>query len=95
LVDIIVEEVAKNRDQLSLRALNVRFVFTRRDGFIRLVSKSKPEAQVYDPAARLGSERRFLGCLPQGRGYSNPLNLFFFKAPSAGLFLFGHLYILP
>jgi len=51
LVDIIVEEVAKNRDQVSLRALNVRFVFTRRDGFIRLVSKSKPEAQVYDPAA--------------------------------------------
>ena len=51
MVDIIVEEVAKNRDQVSLRALNVRFVFTRRDGFIRLVSKSKPEAQVYDPAA--------------------------------------------
>jgi len=51
MVDIFIEEVSTDRRRVSLRALNVRFVFTRRDGFIRLVSKSKPEAQVHDPAA--------------------------------------------
>jgi len=52
LVDIIVEEVAKNRDQVSLRALNTKFVFAHKPGGgIRLVSKNKPEAQVHDPDA--------------------------------------------
>ncbi len=49
---IIVEEVSADRGRVSLRVLNVRFVFVRKPGGgIKLVSKSKPEAQVHDPAA--------------------------------------------
>ena len=51
MIDILVEEVAKDRQQVSLRALNVRFIFVRENGFIRIVSKTKPEAQTHDPAA--------------------------------------------
>jgi len=52
LVEIFVEKVSADRSQVSLRALNVRFVCRRKpSGGIRVVSKSKPEAQVHDSAA--------------------------------------------
>ena len=50
--EIFVEEVTDNRCRVSLRVMNVRFVFIRKPGGgIKLVSKSKPEAQVHDPDA--------------------------------------------
>ncbi len=50
--EIFVEEVSDNRRRVSLRVMNVRFVFIRKPGGgIKLVSKSKPEAQVHDPDA--------------------------------------------
>ena len=50
--EIFVEEVSDNRCRVSLRVMNVRFIFIRKPGGgIKLVSKSKPEAQVHDPDA--------------------------------------------
>ena len=50
--EIFVEEVSDNRCRVSLRVMNVRMVFIRKSsGGIKLVSKSKPEAQVHDPDA--------------------------------------------
>lgn len=52
MIEIFVEEVSAGRDKASLWVANVRFVFVRKPGGgIRLVSKSKPEAQVHDPDA--------------------------------------------
>lgn len=49
---IFVEKVSAGRDEVSLRVMNVRFVFIRKSGGgIKLVSKSKPDAQVHDPDA--------------------------------------------
>lgn len=50
--EIFVEEVSDGRRRVVLRVMNVRFVFVRKlGGGIRLISKSKPEAQVHDPDA--------------------------------------------
>ncbi|MCX6813542.1 MAG: hypothetical protein NTV77_03660, partial [Candidatus Azambacteria bacterium] len=51
MVDIFIEEVSTDRRRVSIRALNVRFIFVREHGVTRIISKSKPEAQVYDPTA--------------------------------------------
>jgi len=52
MIEIFVEEVSAGRDNVSLYVGNIRFVFARKPGGgIRIVSKSKPEAQVYDPDA--------------------------------------------
>ena len=48
--EIIVEEVSDNRRRVSLRVMNVRFVFIRKPkGGIKLISKCKPGAQAHDP----------------------------------------------
>lgn len=50
--EISVEEVSNNRTRVVLRVMNMIFVFVRRPGGgIKLVSKSKPDAQVHDPDA--------------------------------------------
>ncbi len=52
MIEIFVEEVSKDRRKVALWVGNVRFIFTREpDGSIKLVSKTKPEAQVHDPDA--------------------------------------------
>lgn len=49
---IFVDRISADRTSVSLRALNVLFVFDREpDGGIKLVSKIKPGAQVHDPDA--------------------------------------------
>lgn len=50
--EIFVEEVSADRSKVTLRVMNVRFVFFREpSGGIKLVSKSKPEARIHDPNA--------------------------------------------
>ena len=50
--EIFVEKVSADRSEVSLRVMNVRFVFVRKPGGkIKLVSKSKPESRVHDPDA--------------------------------------------
>lgn len=58
--EILVEEVSDNRCRVVLRVMNVRMVFVRKlgDG-IKLVSKSKPDAQVHDPDACWVPEKMF------------------------------------
>ena len=64
--EIFVEEVSADRVSVSLRVMNVRFVFIRKPGGgIKLVSKSKPEAQVHDPDACWVPKNMFLAAYRQ------------------------------
>ncbi len=64
--EIFVEEVSADRASVSLRVMNVRFVFIRKPGGgIKLVSKSKPEAQVHDPDACWVPDHMFLAACRQ------------------------------
>ncbi len=72
MVDILVEEISADRQQVSLRALNVRFIFTRRNGVIRLVSKNKPEAQTHDPAACWVPKNVFVAACRKAGAILNP-----------------------
>lgn len=59
--EIFVEEVSADRDRVALRVMNMRFVFIRKPGGgIKLVSKSKPGAQVHDPDACRVPKNMFL-----------------------------------
>lgn len=50
--EISVEEVSADGRRISLRVMNMRFVFVRKSGGgIKLISKSKLEAQIHDPNA--------------------------------------------
>lgn len=50
--EISVEKVSADGRRVSLRVMNMRLVFARKPGGgVRLVSKSKLDAQVYDPDA--------------------------------------------
>ena len=52
MIEIFVEKVSTDRSKLALLVANVRFVFAREpDGGVKLISRSKPEAQVRDPDA--------------------------------------------
>lgn len=64
--EIFVEEVSGDRRRVSLRVMNVRFVFIRKpNGGIKLISKSKPEAQVHDPDACWVPDHMFLAACRQ------------------------------
>lgn len=59
--EIFVEEVSADRSRVTLRVMNMRFVFIRKPGDdIKLVSKSKLEAQVYDPDACWVPKKMFI-----------------------------------
>lgn len=59
--EISVEEVSADGCRVSLRVMNMRFVFVRKSGgAIELVSKSKPDAQFYDPDACWVPKNMFL-----------------------------------
>lgn len=49
--EIFVEEISADRSRVTLRVMNVRFVFVRQTDGIKLISKFKPEARVHDPDA--------------------------------------------
>ena len=52
MIEIFTEKVSADRSKVALRVANVRFVFARKpDGSVKLISRSKPEAQVRDPDA--------------------------------------------
>ena len=52
MIEIFVEKVSTDGSKVALRVANVRFVFAREpDGGVKLISRSKPEAQVRDPDA--------------------------------------------
>ena len=73
MVEIFVEEVSADRRTVSLRALNVRFVFARKpDGGIKIVSKNKPEAQVHDPDACWVPKNVFTDVWRKAGGILNP-----------------------